>query len=187
MKALVSGAVILITSVTVVIGANAVIGENAPGDEDENSATQPPASTDDFIHGYDPQCVDDYEGDEGPGFIPLECLRIPGQPDRTPIGLKSQDPCTPNLWEFDPKGCEDAKQLLVPDFGPNLPTIVINGKTVTLPEDVIISGMPGQQRVTIVSGESWVKYSPDGLLVDSQIAPGDEEKMQPIVDALKER
>lgn len=187
MKALVPAAIIFVTAVTVVIGANVVMGDGGSDASPEFVDAPTAIAGDQFIHGYDSECVDRYGGDEGPGFIPLECLRIPGQPDRTPVGWKLVE-CPPDLLEADPEICEWEGESYVPDFGPNLPTIVINGKTVTLPDGVVLGSYVAGGRTTIqtVDGASWVKFSADGVHVDSEIRPGDREKLQPILDALND-
>ena len=184
MKAPVPLAIILVTAVAVVIGANAVTGERGaePGPAATESKGEPSPPQDGFIHGYDPECVNE-PADGEPLFIPLECMRLPGQPDRTPLGWKPVE-CPPDLTELDPELCDWDGEVSEPDFGPVRPTITINGQVIELPDDHTLGTALPSGVTTITIGDSWVKYNGRGVLRDSHIEPGDEETFRPILDAL---
>lgn len=186
MKALVPGAILVVTAITVVVGANVVMGERDSGSA--NDAAAKPT--------VDPKCEANPPNGGELACIPLEWFTIPGLPGATPSGLTiiECEPVPPeDLEEYadvasesalSEDHCVGAGKVGEPDSGPRLPAIVINGKRVELPEDVVIGAGSVGHAIEIIIGESTVTLTRDGTLLHSDIRPADEAAMKPILDAV---
>jgi hypothetical protein len=116
--------------------------------------------------------------------------RPTGEPDAGSVATPAKVECEPPPYLAD-EICLNPEYITFETPLTNHPTITINGKTITLPDNTILGG-PGRpfggpvgNVVTIKIGESWVSYTLDGYLFDSHVEPADSEALKPVLDALK--